>query len=141
MAETLENFFDRVTRDIPPRFSASPWYNGAGDCIHYHWRQDEYYADWVDDKITVYRSIKTNEAVGLQIKGIVALIQKLGDFGVSINEQTDVPLAMFLFASRAASSTDDEKMIVAREKIYSYLLEQVGKVRVQPNKELASACP
>lgn len=81
-------------------------------------------------KLTVYRSIAKGDAVGCQIKGITALIEKLGSFGISINEQDGTPLAMFLFASQAAADSTEDRA-ADRERLYKYLLEQVGKAKVE----------
>ena len=131
MAETIGEFFDRITGDNETQFSGEPAYNPYGDCIHYHWRQDEFYGDRIDDKLTVYRSIASGDAVGCQIKGVTALIAKLGDFGISLKEQDGTPLAMFLFASQATTHSSGESNAADREKMYQYLLEQVGKAKVE----------
>lgn len=130
MAETIVDFFDQIKAEKTPS-SPEPSYNPYGDCVHYHWRQDEFYADRIDSKLTVYRSIASNEAVGCQIKGITALIARLGDFGIAINEQDGTPLAMFLFASQAAAESPSGEKAADYQKIYKYLLEQAGKVRVE----------
>ncbi len=130
MAETIVEFFDRVTAGENLQFTAVPSYNQYGDCIHYHWRPDEFYADRIDSKLTVYRSVGNADAVGCQIKGITALVAMLGEFGISLKEQDGTPLAMFLFASQAADSSIADNA-ADREKIYKYLLEQVGKAKVE----------
>ena len=130
MAETISEFFDRVAGSARGGFTPDPSYNPYGDCIHYHWRGDEFYADRIDDKLTVYRSTASGEAVGCQIKGISALVQLLGGFGISLNEQDGTPLAMFLFASQAASDSPVDAA-AEREKVYRYVLEQAGKAKVE----------
>lgn len=82
MVESLIDFVRRVGGE--PGFLAEPWYNIAGDCIEYHFEPDEHFADRVDSVLTVYRSLKTRKIVGFQVKGITALHQILGDFGINI---------------------------------------------------------
>jgi len=130
MAETIGEFFDRVTAGADTQPVLEPSYNPHGDCIHYHWRTDEFFADRIDDKLTVYRSNSSGEAVGCQIKGISALLKKLGDFGISLNEQDGTPLAIFIFASQVAAEST-ENQAADREKMYKYVLEQVGKAKVE----------
>jgi len=130
MAETITDFFDRISGSRKPRFRAEPWYNRDGDCIHYHWRPDDHYGDWIDDKLTLYRSIDTKEAVGCQIKGVTALIKKLGDFGISLKAQDGTPLALFLFASQTIA-TGSQLPPEDRERTYRYLIEQVAKQKVE----------
>jgi len=129
MAQRIGDFFDLIGEGSKPEFRSEPWYNASGDCIHFHWLEDEFYADRVDDKLTVYRSIANGDAVGCEIKGIRALREKLGDFGIHLNEQDGTPLAMFVFASQALGTSSDENA-ADRERTYKYLLEQVGKQRV-----------
>lgn len=128
MAQSIADFFSRHASESAPGFRAEPWYNRYGDTIHYHWREDEFYAYRVDDKLTVYRSISGNEAVGCEIKGVTALRQKLGGFGVELNEHDGTPLALFLFISAVDGEPSTD--LVARQQTYQYLLEQVGKQRV-----------
>lgn len=130
MAETLGEFFDRVTDGARDDVTGEPAYNPYGDCIHYHWRNDEFYADRIDDKLTVYRSVATDDAVGCQIKGVSALQKKLGDFGIALNQQDGTPLAIFLFVSHVAAESSAEHA-ADREKMYKYVLEQVGNAKVE----------
>jgi hypothetical protein len=130
MAETIADFFEQHSEGAEPGFSSDPWYNADGDCIHFHWAPDEFYREWVDDKLTVYRSIATGNAVGCQIKGVSALLKKLGDFDISLNEQDGTPLAIFLFVSQAMA-TNTENDAESRQKTYKYILEQVGKQKVE----------
>ena len=130
MAETLADFFDEVAADQAPAFRPEPWYNEYGDCIHFHWRKDSFYRDFVDDKLTIYRSNENNDAVGCQIKGVHALLKKLGDFGISIKGQDGTPLALFVFVSQA-TGTGSAYRAEDREQTYRYLIEQVAKQRVE----------
>lgn len=130
MAETIFEFFDRVTDRAEAKPSTEPSYNRYGDCIHYHWRQDEFYAERVDDKLTVYRAIATEDPVGCQIKGVSALVKMLGTFGISVKGQDGTPMAIFIFASRAAADSVEQSSL-EREKMYRYVLEQAGKAKVE----------
>jgi len=136
MAETeaLSEFFDRVTDNAVPEFRGEPWYNRYGDCIHYHWREDEFCRVWVDDKLTVYRAIESGDAVGCEIKGVSALLKKLGDFGISINEQDGTPMVLFLFASQQTAKASAEN-----DGTYRYLIEQVAKKRVEVGEAMTNA--
>src|SRR5258708_6846481 len=130
MAESLAGFFEKHGARSGTGFRSEPWYNRSGDSIHYHWRPDEFFRDRIDDKLTVYRAISSKDAVGCEIKGVTALIKMIGDFGISLNEQDGTPLAMFLFASQATAS-DVAKDLSERQKTYWYLLEQVGKQKIE----------
>ncbi len=139
MAQTIADFFDLLGRGGKPQFRPEPWYNRDGDSIHYHWREEEFYGDRIDDKLTVYRSTASDNAVGCEIKGVSALLKKLGDFGIAIGLQDGTPLAMFLFISQATAdqSTGDPAQ---RQKTYRYVLEHVGNKKVAvPQEEVPSA--
>lgn len=129
MAETVGDFFDRVVQGAQPEFRAAPWYNADGDCIHYHWRDDEFHAEWLDDKVTIYRSLTTGEAVGFEIKGVGALVKKLGEFGISLTECDGTPLALFMFVSQTTGSSNYPAS--ERAELYRYLIEQVAKQKVE----------
>ncbi len=129
MAQTIADFFNLVGGGAEPEYRAEPWYNAAGDSIHYNWLPDEFYRDRIDDKLTVYRSNASGNAVGCQIKGISALLKKLGDFGIAIDRQDGTPLAIFLFISQV-SAQDWARDATEREKTYRYVLEHVGKQKV-----------
>lgn len=131
MAESLMDFFNRTAGHEMPGFSDEPWYNSEGDCILYHWRQDEFRGEWIDDKLTLYRAIDSGEAVGCQIKGVRALLQKLGDFAISIHEKDGLPLALFILVSHTSGEPADRS--AERGNTYRYLLEQVGKRKVELN--------
>src|SRR5271155_1355741 len=112
MAKTIASFFDGLEAGSEPTFRAEPWYNRSGDSIHYFWEEVECYRDRIDDKLTLYRSIESDSAVGCQIKGVVALIAKMGAFGIGLGHNDGTPLAIFLFVSRDAhdgSIKDAEK--------------------------------
>lgn len=128
MAKTIAHFCDDVVAGKTPSFCAEPWYNTYGDCIHYHWRPDEYIREWVDDKLTVYRSAENKEAVGCQIKGIKALLKKMGDWGLDIDEAGGMRIAMFLFVSQNVANPSP--VGEDRGATYRYLLEKVGKASV-----------
>lgn len=135
MAETIGDFFDALK--VKPQFSASPWYNEAGDCIHYHVKPDEFYGDRIDDKLTLYKSRATDEVVGCQIKGISALVKKFGDFGLCVKHEDGVELARFVVVSHVIAENshyDQEK----RRQIYLYVLERLGKARVTIPEETIS---
>lgn len=129
MAKELAEFIDNATGNASPTFSGKPWYNSLGDCIHFHWRDEEFYRDWLDDKLTVYRSIHDDQAVGCQIKGVHALLRKLGEFGIAVNQPNGVPLAIFLFASHVAAKPDETK-IVEREQLYRYIVGKAGPEKI-----------
>ena len=51
-------------------FEPSAYYDPDGDCIEFLAKPDPFYAERVDDLVTVYYSLETNEVVGSLIKGV-----------------------------------------------------------------------
>ncbi|MCX7425270.1 MAG: hypothetical protein NTW96_06550 [Planctomycetia bacterium] len=88
-----------------PTFRPEPWYNPVGDCLVYKMANEASVADRVDDLLTIYRSAEDNRPIGFQIKGIAAMIRKLGLAGLAVASQaddasvTDVSIAALLLAA------------------------------------------
>jgi hypothetical protein len=64
-----------------------PWYNHEGDCVEYLHRQEAVVAERIDEILTILRSAEDDMPIGYQVKGITALLQKLGYDGISIRTQ------------------------------------------------------
>ena len=78
---TMSNtdFLRRVMLSAKPaqEFKPRADYDPDGDCIEFLAKPDPFYAERVDDLVTVYYSEKTGEVVGSLIKGISALYKNL----------------------------------------------------------------
>jgi hypothetical protein len=85
-----------------PRFESRPLYSPDGDFLTLFLQDEEYYAERVDELLTVYHSIATDELIGCEIKGVQRLLETLGEFGMSV-EDADVELK-FLFLAGAIHS-------------------------------------
>ncbi len=113
----------------PPSFKPEPWYNEAGDCLVWYFRNDESYACRVDDKLTVYRALQNDELVGCLIKGITALAQTSKAFGFEILEQR-VRLSLFFVVSAFEAKPEDTGAQQRRE-IYHDLMRRAGTAEVE----------
>ena len=58
-------------------FKPSAVYDSDGDCIEFLAKPDAFYAERVDDLLTVYYSQSTNEVVGSLVKGVRVYCQSL----------------------------------------------------------------
>ena len=68
------------------REAPRPWYNRAGDCLIYQLRADvEIVADRIDQVLTIYRALDTGKAIGFQIKGVSAIVNKFGFDAIGIS--------------------------------------------------------
>ena len=64
-----------VSPDEP--FQPRADYDRDGDCIEFIFRPDPFYAERVDDLVTVYYSQETGEVIGSLIKGVSSFCQRM----------------------------------------------------------------
>ena len=74
-----EEFVNRVMLSARPaqEFKARADYDPDGDCIEFLAKPDPFYAERVDNLVTVYYSERTGEVIGSLIKGVKGLCDKL----------------------------------------------------------------
>ncbi len=99
MADRLIDFLDGRE---PQGFESRPIYCRDGDFITLHLCDGDYYAERVDELLTVYLSPENNSLVGCKIKGARKLLQTLGEFGVSV-ENGEVSLNLLFMAGAVVS--------------------------------------
>jgi hypothetical protein len=110
--ETLEEYLKQNS----PRETFQPiaQYIPEGDCLIFHFKPDDCYAERVDSLLTVYRSEVSGDITGCQVKGVTCILKRLGDFGVQIQSQSptvDVRLIFMgynVFASDPNQDTIEE---------------------------------
>lgn len=101
---------DEVVKNCerPSTFTPTAHYNKAGDCVEFIASEDRFYAERIDDLVTVYYSYETREIIGSLIKGIRRLCEQLTErcpgFAVEIQDGR-VRLAHLLLARMWASDT------------------------------------
>ena len=59
------------------RFEPTATFDPDGDCIEFLAKPDPFYADRVDDLVTVYYSQETNEVIGSLLKGVSTFCKRL----------------------------------------------------------------
>ena len=59
------------------QFVPTATYDPDGDCIEFLAKPDPFYAERVDDLVTVYYSQETNEVIGSLIKGVSGFCQRI----------------------------------------------------------------
>lgn len=119
MAETLMEYLESKRCN---GFTAIPHYSPEGDCVTYFVKPDRCIADRIDELVTVYHSMKTNELVGCTIKGVHRILSTLGNFGVSV-EDGEVSLGLFFMAAAV--------MNPAQKPRYKELGKGMGSARVK----------
>ncbi len=60
-------------------FEPGAYYDPHGDCIEFLIEPHDFYAERIDDLVTVYYSRETNEIIGSLIKGVSSLRENLLD--------------------------------------------------------------
>lgn len=76
---TNEEFAKRMMLLARPveQFRPQAIYDQDGDCIEFLAKPDSFYAERVDDLVTVYYSQETNEVIGSLIKSVSRLTKEL----------------------------------------------------------------
>jgi hypothetical protein len=90
-------------------FKPTATYDPDGDCIEFLAKPDPFYAERIDDLVTVYYSQETGEVVGSLIKGVSKfcreMLQKMPGFRIEIH---DGPISLqHIFLARMWSANFD----------------------------------
>ena len=132
---TTLNQFLKKNRIETKAFVPSPLYTPEGDSLMFYMKDEESYRERIDDLLTVYRSIETNEIIGCQIKGVRHKLDELSKFLVTVSS-TELELGL-LFLTYMAMASRDETV----RHSYEFLGEQARKLgaRLRPDEILQSA--
>jgi hypothetical protein len=68
----------------PRAFKPRPYYGHEEDSLTFYFDKAESYGRRVDELLTLFLSLKTDELVGFQVKGVRKNLKRLGDFGIAI---------------------------------------------------------
>ncbi|MHB8900293.1 MAG: hypothetical protein ACYC6Y_16205 [Thermoguttaceae bacterium] len=111
-----EEFAKRMMLLAEPaeRFKPTATYDPEGDCIEFLVSPDPFYAERVDDLVTVYYSQGSNEVIGSQIKGVAKfcknLLQRMPGFKIEIRDGR-VSLEHIFRAKLWSASQDPQAML------------------------------
>jgi hypothetical protein len=137
-ALTNEEFAARVLELATPaeEFSPTAYYDLDGDCIEFLARPDNFYAERVDDLVTVYHSQETDEIIGSLLKGVTGLCKMLSEKlpGLKVEiEHRRVKLVHIFLAKLWASDVNPDDLATIT---YRKLIEVAGQsgVEVELNK-------
>ncbi len=96
------------------QFEPTATYDPDGDCIEFLAKPDPFYAERVDDLVTVYYSQETNEVIGSLIKGVrdfaAKILETMPGFQIEIRDGR-VRL-VHIFRARLWASKSDPKDLV-----------------------------
>jgi hypothetical protein len=122
----------------PGQFRPTAYYDRDGDCIEFLARPDTFYAERVDDLVTVYLSEDTGEIVGSLLKGVTrlceSLLERLPGFRIEI-EQGNVKLVHIFLAKLWASAANPGELATVR---YQKLIDVAGASGVEVALEKAA---
>lgn len=128
-----ENYYKKVLKiaDKAGSFKPEAYYDSDGDCIEYIVKPDDFYAERVDDLLTVYNSEKTQEVIGCLIKSVSVLckrlVKKLPGFAFEI-EAGRVRLGLLLRACVWSELSKDDKILVLT---YKKLADSADEMNVE----------
>ena len=111
-------------------FEPTATYDADGDCIEFLANPDPFYAERIDDLVTVYYSQETGELVGSLIKGVSAfceeMARRLPGFRIEIH---DGPIRLVhIFRARLWSSAGDPQDLATLT--YRKLIDVAGETIV-----------
>ena len=111
-----EEFSKRMMLVAEPaeRFKATATYDPDGDCIEFLASPDPFYAERIDDLVTVYYSQASKEIIGSQIKGVSkfcrAVMEQMPGFKVEVHDGR-VSLEPIFRARLWSASQDPQAML------------------------------
>ena len=76
--------------------------------VSYYFRNERCYAQRVDDLLTVYLALGTDELIGGKIKGVKHILDTAGTFGVMVDDG-NVRLGVLFFYGAARAEGEDQK--------------------------------
>jgi hypothetical protein len=130
---------DMMAGEGLPEFHPEPWYNPDGDCIVYKMADEAVVADRVDELLTVYHSAVDNRPIGFQIKGVHAIIKKLGLDGLRVASESDAAgVKGISIAALLLAAYEEGEPTVARRKSYASAMD-CPQMRTISADELAAA--
>ena len=107
-----------------PTFRAEPWYNPYGDCVTYQVADEAIVAERVDELLTVYTSAVDGRAIGFQIKGVQAILKKLGLDGLAVEaEEARGEVKRISIVALLLAAYEEAPPTLARRKAYAVALQ------------------
>jgi ABC-type amino acid transport substrate-binding protein len=66
-----------IAGTTPEHFKPFAFHNTDGDCVEFFVTQDDYFAERIDDYLTLYLDMDTEQIVGFVIKNIKRILERL----------------------------------------------------------------
>ena len=115
-------------------FTAHSFYSKEGDFLTYYFEDADFYAERIDETLTVYRSMETKKPTGFKLKGVRLLLDTLGDFSLEVEDDDgEVRLGMLFLVGM--SLIDNPPVL----EYYQQFARDTKSVRLRKD-ELEMAC-
>lgn len=118
----------KIKEDIGYPPSRTPIFNKLGDYLEVFFDDEEYYSDWIDDTLTVFRSLETHELNGCKICNVSFLAQNVS---MMMEVKEDRVKLRFLLLNAMGTKPSRE--------MYWNLEERAGELPVEISEMLAAA--
>lgn len=131
---------DMMKEEGEQTFLAEPWYNRYGDCIVFQLGDEAFVAERIDELLTIYHSVVDMRCIGYQVKGVAAIIRKLGIEGLRVCSEADnngvtrVSIAALLLAAY-----EDGPRTLKRRMAYATVMDCPVERRSIPANEFQPA--
>lgn len=118
-----DEFAKRVMLMAEPAklFEPSATYDPDGDCIEFLAKPDPFFAERIDDLVTVYYSQETNQVIGSLVKGVKkfcdSLSSKLPGFQILIHDSPVLLSHIFLAKMWSSNYAPNELPTLAYKKL------------------------
>jgi len=124
MAKDLMKLVDSTK---PRGFEPHPYFGLEEDCLTFYFDNAESYGKRIDDLLTLFLSVKNNELVGCQVKGIRKNLKRLGHFGIAIKHgKIRLDLFFHLLAFLAEKAPQRQKYLDLSQRIRDVEVEFEG---------------
>ncbi|HZK80971.1 MAG TPA: hypothetical protein VFC46_07890 [Humisphaera sp.] len=120
-----------LAQDAPP-FQPIATYDPDGDCIEFLVKPDSFYAERIDDLVTVYYSQESKEIIGSLIKGIHGFLKRHP--GLNIDIQDGRVRLVHLFRASFWSKQDPQQI---ESRTYRRLIEFAEESDVQAELQIS----
>jgi hypothetical protein len=81
---TLQGMMKYLETAEPKGFEPRPYFGPEEDSLTFYFDNTESYGKRVDDLLTLFLSVKSDQLVGCRVKGIRKNLKRLGKLGIAI---------------------------------------------------------
>jgi len=103
----IDSFLSQV--QIAPTFRPYSRFNREADALTFYFKGDRDYSQRLNDHVTLFLSIETNELVGCRVKGVSGILEDLPNYLKVEHEKTK--LSILFFAFRGSADDDGRKAL------------------------------